>query len=223
VLGFAIAGRERRLTRSVIVVLAVAIALAVLPESLNRFTSGGQGSVLSQILSSGQGLQLGTWQGRVDAWEYLLTNYFWKNPMVGTGLGSTAPVFRGGTAFITGAGAPHSEYVRFLCETGVVGVLLFCATLGAALAACWRAARTDEQTAGFARAAFGAVLALTVVSVSDNTVQLPFEFAAPIAALVASATTRPRLIAAGQAGSLGVEQAPAWAGSARLVRTRGKS
>ena len=130
---------------------------------------------------------MGGWEGRAKGWDYMITNYFLRSPIIGTGLGSTAEVFRGETSLITGAGAPHNEYGRFLSDTGLIGLFLLCATLWTTLAASWRVARAGGSHQTIGAAAVGAVLAVIVVSVADNTAQLVVEFAAPAAALVAAA------------------------------------
>jgi O-antigen ligase len=60
--------------------------------------------------------------GRFDAWHQVLDNYFYPNMLIGSGIGTTQNHFYSSHLSI---GAIHSEYVRLLAETGLIGTFLF--------------------------------------------------------------------------------------------------
>jgi O-antigen ligase len=62
--------------------------------------------------------------GRDFLWSLSLDKFFWKNPWIGSGVGSTQAFFYDGIVE-RGKGAVHSEYVRILCELGIIGCFLF--------------------------------------------------------------------------------------------------
>ena len=186
-LGVALATRRHGVAKAMAIAALVLLALSLLPASLNRITADSSGNVLGQLSRGTAGLQLGGWEGRTKGWDYMIANYFLRSPVVGAGLGSTAEVFRGETSLNTGAGAPHNEYVRFLCDTGLIGLFLLCTTLWTSLVSTWRVARASESHEAIGGAALGAVLVVILVSVADNTAQIVVKFAAPAAALVAVA------------------------------------
>ncbi len=107
---------------------------------------------------------------RLDKWKILLRE--WESaPLVGEGLGTTitAPPIPGNSY----AGEPpHNEYVRYLVETGVVGLTLL--LLGLALLIRRIAGDGMRRSTGI-RSREGATLALVLVtgclvnSLADNT------------------------------------------------------
>jgi hypothetical protein len=55
------------------------------------------------------------WRTLIPEWE--------RNPILGQGLGTTITV-EGTSEYITGGKVPHNEYVRYLVETGVLGLAI---------------------------------------------------------------------------------------------------
>lgn len=60
--------------------------------------------------------------GRFSAWDQVLDKYFYPNMLTGSGIGTTQNHFYSSQLNI---GAIHSEYVRLLAETGMIGTFLF--------------------------------------------------------------------------------------------------
>ena len=60
--------------------------------------------------------------GRFAAWDQVLDRYFYPNMLTGSGIGTTQNYYYSSHLKI---GAIHSEYVRLLAETGLIGITLF--------------------------------------------------------------------------------------------------
>jgi O-antigen ligase len=60
--------------------------------------------------------------GRFAAWDQVLDRYFYPNMLTGSGIGTTQNYYYSSHLKI---GAIHSEYVRLLAETGLIGISLF--------------------------------------------------------------------------------------------------
>src|SRR5882672_6485049 len=105
--------------------------------------------------------------GRSMAWEAIFEKFFYPSPLVGSGLGATQDYYYSQTS---GIGVIHSEYVRLLSETGILGVSLFAvaalAYLGRLIRSYHRARTTD--TARYALAATGALVAYLIYIATDN-------------------------------------------------------
>jgi hypothetical protein len=81
--------------------------------------------------------------GRFEMWEVVLDRFFAPNPIMGAGLGSTQQWFYSG-----GYGdlrVEHSEFVRLLADTGLVGVGLYLLAMLSAMCAMWRTYRTHDN------------------------------------------------------------------------------
>lgn len=71
--------------------------------------------------------------GRNKVWSFALENVFRKNPWFGGGLGSTDIIIgrewqkQGWKVDVTGTVPVHNEYLRMLCEIGILGFLIFLA------------------------------------------------------------------------------------------------
>jgi hypothetical protein len=73
--------------------------------------------------------------GRMATWKLVLDNFFWPNPLIGSGLGSTQSWFyRGGHKTLM---VEHSEYVRLLADTGVIGLGLYLMIMISAMKTLW--------------------------------------------------------------------------------------
>lgn len=60
--------------------------------------------------------------GRFAAWDYMIEKFFKPHMALGSGIGTTQQYYYSSNM---GIGAIHSEYVRLLVETGLVGLFLF--------------------------------------------------------------------------------------------------
>ncbi len=78
-----------------------------------RAATSDPGSLLSNLHSS----------GRFRAWDVALNKFFYPSPVYGAGTGATQAWFYEGTR--AHIGVLHSDYLRILCELGIVGLLLF--------------------------------------------------------------------------------------------------
>ena len=69
--------------------------------------------------------------GRNKVWSFALENVFRKNPLLGGGLGATDIIIgrewqkQGWKVDVTGTVPIHNEYLRMLCEIGILGFLIF--------------------------------------------------------------------------------------------------
>jgi O-antigen ligase len=106
--------------------------------------------------------------GRSKAWGTVLRQFFEPSPFVGSGLGATQNYYYSQVG--GGIGVIHSEYVRLVSEVGLIGLVLFAL---AALAYLWRLARIYRrarapETATYALAAVGALMAYLIFIATDN-------------------------------------------------------
>jgi hypothetical protein len=76
--------------------------------------------------------------GRFAMWEDLLDRFYRPDPLMGSGLGAVQSHLYTKAAIDGGLQAAHSDYVTLLCDTGLVGLLLY---LSVALSAVCLAAR----------------------------------------------------------------------------------
>ncbi len=60
--------------------------------------------------------------GRFAAWDQIMERYFEPHMLTGSGIGTTQNYYYSSNLKI---GAIHSEYVRLLAETGLIGIILF--------------------------------------------------------------------------------------------------
>lgn len=111
--------------------------------------------------------------GRFTMWEKVLDKFFWPHPAMGSGLGSTQAWFYTGEAKEAGCGIikiEHSEYVKLLADTGIIGLSLFALTLilgiFQAIGAYHHA--TEPLTHTFATAAICAIPVFMACMATDN-------------------------------------------------------
>jgi O-antigen ligase len=110
--------------------------------------------------------------GRDVVWN-VIWSLFREQPWFGSGMGST--IARLLQYFPPeDVGAPHNEYLRFLADTGLVGTGLIVAAFGGWWAGAQRVLRTtaSRRRTDLASATVGAVVAIAVISLSDN----PFDY-----------------------------------------------
>jgi O-antigen ligase len=123
--------------------------------------------------------------GRFDLWDAVLRRFFDPNPVFGSGIGSTQEFFY--TRF--GAGVVHSEYVRLLCEVGLLGLTLFLLALASYLwrmRGNWRrAASPGSRLSGLA--AMGGIICYAVYCATDNSFDYVVQFGIYVFGMVAIA------------------------------------
>jgi len=126
--------------------------------------------------------------GRTNLWSLSLEKFFWQNPIIGSGIGSTQNYFYG-RRNKGKIGIMHSEYVRLLCETGIIGCVMF---LGVFLLylirmyILWRNAKSILAQ----KYALTSILCLTsylIISLTDNAIESIFHLSMYIFAYMAFA------------------------------------
>lgn len=132
------------------------------------------GSVLGNVRGS----------GRFELWRDVLALFFEPNPMFGSGLGATQAHLYGSTG--GGIGVVHSEYVRLLCEVGIIGALLFCIAMTfyfyRAVKAASRATNSSART--YSIAAAGGLVCYLVYMATDNAFDYVNQFGITVFALI---------------------------------------
>ena len=158
---------SRRATRSMVILIASLIVIDVVIV--------GSYFGVSQVVDRIEKTTMAT-EDRPDVAGH--TVEMWREfPLFGSGLGSyhvVYPRFTGPEVPITPTQA-HNDYVQFLAETGVVGILLLGLIVGLSLVAALRAQyqRGDPLARGLA---FGAVMGITAIlihSTTDFNLQIP--------------------------------------------------
>jgi O-antigen ligase len=81
--------------------------------------------------------------GRSAVWDAVLDRFFKPNPLIGSGLGATQAWFYSGGYPYAGIRVEHSTYVRLLADIGLVGLVLFVATMLSCLHSAWMLFRTS--------------------------------------------------------------------------------
>jgi O-antigen ligase len=169
-----------------VVVMCVVIGLAIValsPASLNRFRATN--TVHQSVVE-------GTLKGRKLLWDFIWRTDVAPSPVVGSGLGATAPIFAGKTAFHTGAGAVHNDYLYIWAQIGLLGLagyLAFMLTLlGRGLRSTLRARRSpggrDPREVILYRAIPPLIICYLIVSYFDNVLANFAHFGVPVFVLV---------------------------------------
>lgn len=108
------------------------------------------------------------WSGRDVFWPVLFAAFL-GNPVLGQGLGSSTRLMRE-TFPMEWAGVAHNEYLRLAVDTGVIGLGLYAFAMWRWLVGALKAGvRGGEPVREFALPAIGGILALAIVSITDNT------------------------------------------------------
>ena len=81
--------------------------------------------------------------GRTAAWKTVLDRFFWPSPLTGSGLGATQAWFYRGS--YEGLMVEHSEYVRLLADTGLIGLGLYLLIVLSSLKSLWAIYRGDRH------------------------------------------------------------------------------
>jgi O-antigen ligase len=108
--------------------------------------------------------------GRFEAWSNVLEQFFFADPLFGSGIGTTQHYLY--THPFLGLNAIHSEYVRILAELGICGFLLFVFALFSYFSRLWirykKSSDLDEKK--YALAALGMILVYFIFMATDNAI-----------------------------------------------------
>lgn len=144
------------------------------------------GETATSITAAERGETTSTLDTRLYRWKTLLPE--WEHsPMVGQGLGVTTTAVGTRSNPLNGL-LPHNEYIRYLVETGIVGVAILLAALALLVhqLARMRGDPADSERVSASTLALAVVAGCLVNSLADNTLlNSPTCYAA---ALVAAAT-----------------------------------
>jgi O-antigen ligase len=114
--------------------------------------------------------------GRLAAWGVTLASYV-ESPWIGKGPGSANDLITDVLSRLE-IGHPLNEYLRFLHDEGLIGLVLFLVGSGQLLRLCWRAYRQslmrESPDAAFHLATFLALFAALVTMLTDNTASYIF-------------------------------------------------
>ncbi len=132
---------KKSLPLVLIIYLGSALAFVALPEMREKMFVDSNGVRLGDVLNPTtmdyKNIQS---SGRFALWQATMDRFFWDNPTLGSGLGATqAWFYKGG---YPGLLVEHSEYVRLLCDTGIVGLCLFLIMIASCMAALWKIYRS---------------------------------------------------------------------------------
>lgn len=113
--------------------------------------------------------------GRFTLWGEVMRNFFEPNPIAGAGLGATQSFLHARFGF----GVVHSEYVRLLCEVGIIGLVLFLVAI--AVYFCRMIPRARDRAADplqrtFALAAIGGLVGYLCYMATDNSLDYVNQF-----------------------------------------------
>jgi len=126
--------------------------------------------------------------GRSNLWSKSLDRFFWNNPVIGTGIGSTQHYFYTGK-HKNRIGIMHSDYIRLLCELGVIGCALFIVVFLLYIRRMyilWRKAQS-RFTKKYALTAILGLTSYIIVSLTDNAIECVSYFIMYIFAFMAFA------------------------------------
>jgi hypothetical protein len=108
--------------------------------------------------------------GRSQLWLTLLNKFYRPDPVFGSGLGATESYLHG-VVSASSARAVHSEYIRLICETGWVGLVLFLlAGTVTILTVFFSIARLPKKYKPVGLAALALSLSYAIFSASDNAI-----------------------------------------------------
>jgi O-antigen ligase len=197
-----VARRARTLVLAVAAMAVIAVSMTpVLLERTFGFVPSA-GELLALASSPGELYRAMNWQGRQTAWPVVL-GAFLTNPITGLGLGASTSVMYAAFAGTMG-GVIHNEYLRLATDTGLIGVALFAAALLAWLRGVVHAGRSGGAgVREYALPAFAALLAWSVISLTDNAFDYYAPFTQFVAFLCAGALVGLQLEAPDQAADAG--------------------
>ena len=135
----------------------------------NRMFYGGENISIGSVISDpAYALDHVHGSGRFPAWAQFLHQFFEPTPVVGSGVGATQHYFY--THSVTGLGVIHSEYIRLLCEVGIVGLILFLLACAVYLVRLFRSFDQDahDRVKRYRLAAMGGMIAYLIFLATDN-------------------------------------------------------
>jgi O-antigen ligase len=160
----ALAVDGRRAGRSRLLPLALACVLSVLfvatPLGSGRLAAEAHTSLSETNTRTSLAWRVGKWESLLPEWR--------RSPVLGRGLGSTLTEQpRLGDEY---AGKPpHNEYVRYLVETGILGLALLLVGLAVLVRSLLARGRSSGETGAAARLALVLVVGALVNALADNT------------------------------------------------------
>src|SRR6202042_3193605 len=141
----------------------VVVAFFATPLGANRIAKESSTNIASaerNEANSTLSWRLYKWKTLLPAWE--------RAPVVGQGLGTT--VTEEAVANNEFAGdLPHNEYIRYLVETGIVGLALLLGALALLIRALIRRRALDDPVLGASSLALAVVIGYLVNALADNT------------------------------------------------------
>lgn len=165
---------RRNLKRLLRLAALAALALYCLVFSINALRQRFVGDNTLQDYVSGEA-EVDT-SGRLAAWGVTLADYA-ESPWIGKGPGSANDLMDDVLSRLE-IGHPLNEYLRFLHDEGLIGLLLFLVGSGQLLRLCWRAYQQSvtrgSPDSAFHLAAFLALFAALVTMLTDNTASYIF-------------------------------------------------
>ena len=101
-------------------------ALLLMPGMSSHMFYNPDDANIQQIISSPTSIDISNINssGRFDMWKYLMDTFFWPRPLFGSGLGASQ-LFLTSYPYLFGVNHPHSDYVRLLSDTGLIGLTLY--------------------------------------------------------------------------------------------------
>ena len=124
------------------VYVATAVALFAMPQTRAKMFYDADKVDSSQLIFRPDQISMDdvNSSGRFTMWGVVMDKFFWPDPFLGSGLGATQKWFYSG-----GYGdlrVEHSEFVRLLSDTGLVGLVLYVTAVLVGAASGWRTSRT---------------------------------------------------------------------------------
>lgn len=181
---------RRNVKRLLGIGVLAAVTLALLVVSIDALRVRFIGDNTLQDYTSGEA-SVDT-SGRLAAWGVTLASYV-QSPWIGQGPGSANDLISDVLSRLE-IDHPLNEYLRFLHDEGVFGLLLFLAGAGQLLRLCWHAYQQSlmrESTASaFHLATFLALLAALVTMLTDNTASYIFVMG-PLAIMIGTTLRSP--------------------------------
>lgn len=162
-------------------------ALIVFSETFRRRMFFGHESSDTLLADPAKALDGVNSSGRFELWTNVLGKFFQPHPVLGSGVGATQQFLA--VRSVTGGGVVHSEYVRLLCEVGIVGLTLFTLAMVSYL---WRLRRytatsNNVQSRVSAFAAIAALVTYLVYCSTDNAFDYVTQFGIYVFGLMAVA------------------------------------
>lgn len=104
------------------------IAIILLVPKVNNKMFGDKASQIeAKDIIANNALSLDNIQtsGRSFLWELALKKYYEPSPLIGSGVGSTTHYIKERARKLQAIPLLHNDYVQILCDTGLVGIILF--------------------------------------------------------------------------------------------------